>query len=866
MNISGLTTNSFASQVIFPDSLLTLTSHSFLVGWNLDSFRCCVAFAVELPIHCLYQLEEVLRNSPASVFRQLDGCSQIETGYPCVLGEWMPPSAGLEEMFPPENCGIWITMTTETLADGKKRAKLKSIYSMGFSYETKCFLVQYSSRDALETFPFAAARLRAQPHSKSDLDHAVVQIASAAPLRKFVESKFSQMHVTDAEESGLVTGILSNLLYHSAMLVSWLGLEYTSHLRWMFMLSCSIPWLNRALISWLGTSSLSSSRGVCLCDVSLTAAQLSHKWLCIECCFFKAMLLSSSNDLSAASRASLHLEVLSFITISVLDVCLGLLVGYFVFQYAQLIIQVVSDLSQFLERKLILDSLVWFEGSPGGVKLNPLITKNVGKILKAVVSKFAIVFLWSSPAYPVMVQILGCIGCLGFTFQLDLVVDLIRILTFHISLIHRMCALQHMFHLQLLSSLWLLFQGKKSNILRNRVDSLQYDRHRLLFGTILSAITTFLYPSFAVYFYLFSLMQFVVVCTQVTIWSLCVALKEFPLLHLVSMVRDKTAFSDSIYLDIQTCSATVVKKRKKSVTFSSAKPSSHQLSDIMDSTATNEGEGEMSQEAEKDDDGVGLDGTDETAGGGGEIDGANNTKKILSWLMSEQNQTSQQWRNQRAYSQRRGRNSSLPAKAKHLKSFKPFTDFGPSQVISICLVPRPRNFTQIFGRYWTHWKFLWSTRGLGAKLLNGILTGFPALDIILIQSATQLSNSRVNEFSIPSECRSTTENDRSAVDLVPFDDRHYLHLLSRHGKLTSASSLLRLCIIVYSIGTLVSILMAVFCAMQLSRPYFQFSFELYQATSLLDRGNSTNFTAFNVLREPNALRTAQLPSISSSYG
>lgn len=55
-----------------------------------------------------------------------------------------------------------------------------------------------------------------------------------------------------------------------------------------------------------------------------------------------------------------------------------------------------------------------------------------------------------------------------------------------------------------LSSLWRLFRGKKWNVLRQRVDSVQYDIDQLFVGTLLFTILLFLLPTTGLYYVVFT--------------------------------------------------------------------------------------------------------------------------------------------------------------------------------------------------------------------------------------------------------------------------------------------------------------------------------------------------------------------------
>ena len=73
---------------------------------------------------------------------------------------------------------------------------------------------------------------------------------------------------------------------------------------------------------------------------------------------------------------------------------------------------------------------------------------------------------------------------MGFTFQLAMVVDLYRLLSVHIGLIHRALSLSHQLHLHCFGSLSLLFRGQKRNALRRRIDSCRSDQSQLLFAIV----------------------------------------------------------------------------------------------------------------------------------------------------------------------------------------------------------------------------------------------------------------------------------------------------------------------------------------------------------------------------------------------
>ena len=134
-----------------------------------------------------------------------------------------------------------------------------------------------------------------------------------------------------------------------------------------------------------------------------------------------------------------------------------------------------------------------------------------------------------------------------------MIVDIYRLFTIHIVIIHRLLSYSHQFQLQSLSSLWLLFQGRKINVLRNhRIDTCTYDQSQLIFGIVLFSIVMFLFPNFAVYFFLFAFLQLCSVFIQYFIYSISVLVKEFPYYILYMYICKPIFLADGIQFKLHT--------------------------------------------------------------------------------------------------------------------------------------------------------------------------------------------------------------------------------------------------------------------------------------------------------------------------
>ncbi len=61
--------------------------------------------------------------------------------------------------------------------------------------------------------------------------------------------------------------------------------------------------------------------------------------------------------------------------------------------------------------------------------------------------------------------------------------------------------------IHLLGSMWLLFCGKKRNVFRLRIDTLEYNLSQMIFGTLLFIISLFLLPNILIFSTLFMLIK-----------------------------------------------------------------------------------------------------------------------------------------------------------------------------------------------------------------------------------------------------------------------------------------------------------------------------------------------------------------------
>uniref|UniRef100_A0A673KCK0 Phosphatidylinositol N-acetylglucosaminyltransferase subunit Q-like n=1 Tax=Sinocyclocheilus rhinocerous TaxID=307959 RepID=A0A673KCK0_9TELE len=228
-------------------------------------------------------------------------------------------------------------------------------------------------------------------------------------------------------------------------------------------------------------------------------------------------------------KAATHMEFMRKANIFVsflLDIALGLLLISWLYRENR-ISKLADTLVPVADRvaKELQELLEWLMGAPAGLKMN--------RALDQVLGRFFLyhIHLWSSYIHlmsPFIERILWYVGlsaCLGLTFALSVLSDIVALLTFHIYCFYVYGARLYCLKIYGLSSLWRLFRGKKWNVLRQRVDSCSYDLDQntadtalfplqLFIGTLLFTILLFLLPTTALYYLVFTLLRLVVVLFQ----------------------------------------------------------------------------------------------------------------------------------------------------------------------------------------------------------------------------------------------------------------------------------------------------------------------------------------------------------------
>lgn len=191
-------------------------------------------------------------------------------------------------------------------------------------------------------------------------------------------------------------------------------------------------------------------------------------------------------------------------------------------------------------------------GWPAGLKLNNNLDRFLGELFLWLIYLWTEIFGLILPYIPVFVKVIGFSGVLGASMIVSCLADFLTLCTVHIYVFYSIAARIYNWQLSVLWSLFNLFRGKKYNVLRDRLDSCDYDLDQLLLGTILFTLLFFLFPTVVVYYLLFCTARITVIGVQIVLKTMLAVLNHFPLFTLMLRFKDPLRLPGGIRLDIRT--------------------------------------------------------------------------------------------------------------------------------------------------------------------------------------------------------------------------------------------------------------------------------------------------------------------------
>jgi len=129
--------------------------------------------------------------------------------------------------------------------------------------------------------------------------------------------------------------------------------------------------------------------------------------------------------------------------------------------------------------------------------------------------------------------------------------DLLSVLTIHIYSFYVASARTYHWKWTIIISLFHLFRGKKHNVLRNRIDSCDYDLDQLLLGTILFTLLFFLLPTVLVFYFTFASARMAIISLKAVLDTMLACLNHFPLFALMLRIKDSRRLPGGICFELR---------------------------------------------------------------------------------------------------------------------------------------------------------------------------------------------------------------------------------------------------------------------------------------------------------------------------
>lgn len=128
-------------------------------------------------------------------------------------------------------------------------------------------------------------------------------------------------------------------------------------------------------------------------------------------------------------------------------------------------------IGQGLQLEVLKQQTEWLMGLPGGFKPNPNLSQFIGCAILDLIHIWNYMTTAFMQLQTYIIKNLSFSGVIGNTIQVALIHDTLFVCSSHIFVLYTVVAWIYNYILNMLGTLINLFNGKKFNVMRNRVDS-----------------------------------------------------------------------------------------------------------------------------------------------------------------------------------------------------------------------------------------------------------------------------------------------------------------------------------------------------------------------------------------------------------
>jgi phosphatidylinositol N-acetylglucosaminyltransferase subunit Q len=233
------------------------------------------------------------------------------------------------------------------------------------------------------------------------------------------------------------------------------------------------------------------------------------------------------------------------------DVIIGIALGSYIIDSHQSTASFLSGLLNQYTVSGLERSITWLMGWPAGLKLNGELAEFLGALSLWVIECWnQTITAVITPYLPMIVYFIGFSSFAGASMPIAIVSDLLSLLTLHIYCFYIASARIFNWQLTIIYSLFQLFRGKKRNVLRNRIDSCDYDLDQLLLGTILFTLLFFLLPTVVVFYLTFAFARMSIIVLKAVLDTCLACLNHFPLFALMLRLKDSQRLPGGVHFTL----------------------------------------------------------------------------------------------------------------------------------------------------------------------------------------------------------------------------------------------------------------------------------------------------------------------------
>ena len=288
-------------------------------------------------------------------------------------------------------------------------------------------------------------------------------------------------------------------------------------------------------------------------DVSATAQQVDIRLQ--QFCYWPAQYITlhrrRDNWDSITNSHPEYIRFFNSLWLVANDVILGIALGSYIIENADYVAEHVNDMMNTYAVEGLQRMITWLMDWPAGLKLNNELAAFLGDLFLWVIDYWAGCMFQLRPAIPHIIRFIGFSSFAGASLPISLFSDLLSLLTIHIYSFYIASARIYNWQLTIIISLFHLFRGKKRNVLRNRIDSCDYDLDQLLLGTILFTLLFFLLPTVAVFYATFAGARIAIIALKAALDTWLACLNHFPLFALMLRLKDSRRLPGGIRFELQ---------------------------------------------------------------------------------------------------------------------------------------------------------------------------------------------------------------------------------------------------------------------------------------------------------------------------